>query len=145
MIEGFVISLLYFPDTIIQFQSLLDGVDEQDVDFVHNLVVIRNIESEQNYSIVLRGSSTTAEEDDYFVSDNIIFYFPPDVSSINVSVTIRGDTRIELVDIFEVTLRQRGGPSFLVDPLTRSISVGISDNDGGETVVSSTYHLGKVL
>ena len=125
---------MYFPDAIIQFQSLLDVVDEQDVDFVHNLLVTRNIESEQNYSIALRSSSTTAEDDDYFVSDDTL-YFPPDVSSINVSVTIRGDTRIELVDIFEVTLRQRGGPSFLVDPLTRSISVGISDNDGGEAVV----------
>ena len=134
MIQQFVISLLYFPDAIIQFQSLLDGVDEQDVDFVHNLVVTRNIESEQNYSIALRGSSTTAEDDDYFVSDDTL-YFPPDVSSINVSVTIRGDTRIELVDIFEVRLHQRGGPSCLVNPLTRSISVGISDNDGGEIVV----------
>ena len=125
---------MYFPDAIIQFQSLFDGVDEQDVDFVHNLLVTRSIESEQNYSIALRGSSSTAEDDDYFVSDNT-FYITPDVSSINVSVTIRGDTRIELVDIFEVTLRQRGGPSFLVDPLTRSISVEIHDNDGGETVV----------
>ena len=134
MIQQFVISLLYFPDAIIQFQSLLDGVDEQNVDFIHNLLVTRNIESEQNYSIALRGSSTTAEDDDYFVSDDTL-YFPPDVSSINVSVIIRGDTRIELVDIFEVRLRQRGGPSFLVDPLTRSISVEIRDNDGGETVV----------
>ena len=112
----------------------MDVVDEQDIDFVHNLVVTRNIESEQNYSIALRGSSSTAEDDDYFVSDDI-FYFPPDVSSINVPVTIRGDTRIEMVDTFEVRLRQRGDPSFLVDSLTRSISVGISDNDGGETVV----------
>ena len=125
---------MYFPDAIIQFQSLFDGVDEQDVDLVHNLLVTRSIESEQNYSIALRGSSSTAEDDDYFVSDNT-FYITPDVSSINVSVTIRGDTRIELVDIFEVRLHQRGGPSFLVDPLTRSISVEIHDNDGGETVV----------
>ena len=67
-----------------------------------------------------------------------------------MSVTIRGDTRIEMVDVFEVTLRQRGGPSFLVDPLTRSVSVEIHDNDGGETVVrdfqyNSTHNLGKVL
>ena len=129
---------MYFPDAIIQFQSLLDVVDEQDVDFVHNLLVTRNIQSEQNYSIALRGSSTTAEDDDYFVSDDI-FYFPPDVSSINVPVTIRGDTRIEMVDTFEVRLRQRGGPSFLVDPLTRSVSVEIRDNDGGETVVKSLF------
>ena len=126
--------MLYFPDTIVQFQNLLDAVDEQDADFVHNLVVTRNIDSEQNYSIVLRGSSTTAENDDYFVSDDIL-YFPPDVSSINVPVIIRGDTRIELVEVFDVTLRQRGGPSFLVDPLTQTISVGISDNDGGRAVV----------
>ena len=144
-----MIYCFFFSAAIIRFKSLFDVVDEQDVDFVHNLLVIRNIESEQNYSIALRGSSTTAEDDNYFVS-NETFYFPPDVSSINVPVIIRGDTRIEMADVFEVTLHQRGGPSFLVDPLTRSISIEIRDNDGGETVVrdfqcNSTYHLGKVL
>ena len=138
LIQKFVISLLYFPDAIIRFESLLDVVDEQDVDFVHNLVVTRNIESEQNYSITLRSSSITAEDDDYSVLDNI-FYFPPDVSSINVPVTIHGDTRIELVDIFEVTLRSTGVPVFVVDRLTRTTSVGIIDNDGGETNFSIAY------
>ena len=122
---------------MIQFQSLFDVVDERDVDFVHNLVVTRNIESELNYSIALRGSSTTAEEDDYFVSDNT-FYFPPDVSNINVSVIIRGDTQIEMLEVFNVTLWQRGGPSFVVDPLTQTISVTIRDDDGGETVVRAS-------
>ena len=54
------------------------------------------------------------------------------MSSISVSVVIRGDTRIELAESFSVRLRQSGGPDFLVDILTRSISVGIRDNDGSQ-------------
>ena len=122
--------LLCFAEATIGFQFLLSAVDEQDVDFTHNLLVTRDVDSEQNYSISLSGSPNTAEDDDFFVSDDT-FYFPPDVSSINVSVTIRGDTRIELAETFNVRLRQRGGPNFVVDPLTRLISVGIRDNDGG--------------
>ncbi|CAI8052754.1 hypothetical protein GBAR_LOCUS28872 [Geodia barretti] len=124
----------------IRFQFLLSVVDEQDVDFTHNLLVTRDVDSEQNYSIALRGSPNTAEDDDFFVSDDT-FYFPPDVSSINVSVTIRGDTRIELAETFDVRLRQRGGPNFVVDPLTRNIIVEIRDNDGDYIYVpaQSTY------
>ncbi|CAI8040262.1 hypothetical protein GBAR_LOCUS22443, partial [Geodia barretti] len=124
----------------IGFQFLSSSVDEQDVDFTHNLLVTRDVDSEQNYSIALRGSPITAEDGDFFVSDDT-FYFPPDVSSINVSVTIRGDTRIELVETFDVRLSQRGGPNFVVDPLTRLISVGIRDNDGDYIYVpaQSTY------
>jgi hypothetical protein len=124
----------------IRFQFLSSAVDEQDVDFTHNLLVTRDVDSEQNYSISLSGSPNTAEDDDFFVSDDT-FYFPPDVSSINVSVTIRGDTRIELAETFDVRLRQRGGPNFVVDPLTRLISVGIRDNDGDYIYVpaQSTY------
>ena len=54
------------------------------------------------------------------------------MSSISVSVVIRGDTRIELAESFSVRLSQSGGPNFLVDLLTRSTTVGITDNDGGQ-------------
>ena len=126
--------VIVFAEAAIRFQFLLSAVDEQDVDFTHNLLVTRDLDSEHNYSIALSGSPNTAEDDDFFVSDDT-FYFPPDVSSINVSVTIRGDTRIELVETFDVRLRQRGRPNFVVDPLTRFISVGIRDNDGGWSIL----------
>ena len=54
------------------------------------------------------------------------------MSSISVSVVIRGDTRIELAESFSVRPRQSGGPSFLVVLLTRSTTVEITDNDGGQ-------------
>ena len=122
---------IFPPDATIQFESLSSTVEEQDVDFTFDLLVTRDIDSEQNYSIALVGTSETAEDDDYFVSDNI-FNFPPDVSSISVSVVIRGDTRIELAESFSVRLRQSGGPNFLVDLLTRSTTMEITDNDGGQ-------------
>ena len=126
--------VIVFAEATIGFQFLLSSADEQDVDFTHNLLVTRDVDSEQNYSIALSGSPNTAEDDDFFVSDDT-FYFPPDVSSINVSVTIRGDTRIELAETFDVRLRQRGGPNFVVDPLTRNIIVEIRDNDGGWSIL----------
>ena len=130
----FVNVVFVFAEATIRFQFLLSVVDEQDVDFTHNLLVTRDLDSEHNYSIALSGSPNTAEDDDFFVSDDT-FYFPPDVSSINVSVTIRGDTRIELPETFDVRLRQREGPNFVVDPLTRNIIVEIRDNDGGWSIL----------
>ena len=106
--------------------------EEEDVDFNFDLLLTRDIESELNYSLVLTGIPGTAEEDDDFFVSNDVIYFPPDVSSINVSVVIRGDTIIELTEVFNVSLRQRGVPSFAVDLLSRTATIEITDNDGGK-------------
>ena len=105
-------------------------MEERDEDFIYNLNITRNIESELNYTIAISSSSITAEAEDYSVPDGP-FQFPPEVSNISVPVTIRGDTRIELSEIFEVTLHQDTGPSFLVGLTGKGVTVGINDNDGG--------------
>ena len=61
------------------------------------------------------------------------FIFPPDQQTLNVTVTIRGDERIELEEMFEVTLRSVGDVGFLVSFTTRTTTVLIEDDDGSKS------------
>lgn len=122
----------YLLDATIQFLSLINTVEEMDVDFTFDLIIDRNTKSEQTYLVSLSGSSITAEEDDYSLTTTT-FQFPPDVSNITVPVTIHGDITPELTEIFEVRLHHRRGPTFQINQ-SRTLTVAIIDNDGGEVL-----------
>ena len=114
-------------------------MEERDEDFIYNLIITRNRESELNYTIGISSSSITAEPEDYSVSDGM-YRFPPEVSNISIPVTIRGDTKIELNELFEVTLSPGRGPSFLTRILGTEVTVGISDNDGSKSLGWTYVH-----
>ena len=120
-----------FPtDETIGFEILINTVKESDQDFNYSLAIVKSISSEQTYSVGLRGTSVSAEPEDYFVPTTP-FIFLPDQQTLNVTVTIRGDERIELEEMFEVTLRSVGDVGFLVSLTTRTTTVLIEDDDGG--------------
>ena len=78
----------------------------------------------------MRGISVTAEDEDYVIPVTTLS-FPPDATTLMVPVTILNDTRIELREQFDVTVRQEGGVNFAVD-FRNLTSVFIDDNDGSE-------------
>ena len=123
------ISHLY-KDITIGFVESSHVLEEGDSDIRFNISVFKSLETEQSYMITLVGMPLSAEEDDYSLSDMSIFF--PENETLDVFVTITGDTRIEQAENFTIRVEQSGGPPFGVDPNTVSTLISIVDNDGGK-------------
>ena len=105
-------------------------LEEGDSDIRFNITVFKSLETEQSYIITLVGMPLSAEEDDYSLPD--VFIFLPESETLDVFVTITGDTRIEQTENFTMRVEQLGVPPFGVDPSTVSTLISIVDNDGGK-------------
>jgi hypothetical protein len=103
-------------------------LEEGDSDIRFNITVFKSLETEQSYIITLVGMPLSAEEDDYSLPDVFIFF--PESETLDVFVTITGDTRIEQTENFTMRVEQLGVPPFGVDPNTVSTLISIVDNDG---------------
>ena len=129
--------LFLFTAATIEYMNILDVVEEADVDIIYDLVITRNLASEQTYTLTITSPPSiappeiAAEPEDFSVPVGSI-RFPPDVQNISLPVIIRGDRRIELAELFEVMLAHTEGPPFLVNILSRGTTVSIRDNDGGK-------------
>ena len=116
-------------DLIIQFVESSHNVEEGDTDFTYNLVLNKSRESEETYTLRIEGISDTAGDEDFSIPSSSVV-FPPTASTINVSVTIIGDRRIELTEQFSVSVSKPGFlPTATVDTVA---TINIEDNDGSK-------------
>ena len=115
-----------FIDLVIQFVESSHNVEEGDTDFTYNLVLNKSRESEETYTLRIEGISNTAGDEDFSIPSSSVV-FPPTASTINVSVTIIGDMRIESSEQFSVSVSKPGFlPTATVDTVA---TINIKDND----------------
>ena len=102
------------------------------MDFQFDLVITKSLPSEQTYTIQLQSALITAEAEDFSLPP-ASFRFPPDLENLIVSVTITGDTSIELLESFNLFAVGIGEPRFVRDG-TSDATVTIEDNDGSKLI-----------
>ena len=119
----------YYIDLAIQFVESSHNVEEGDTDFTYNLVLNKSHESEETYTFRVEGISNTAGDEDFSIPSSFVV-FPATASTINVSVTIIGDRRIELTEQFSVSVDRNG--SFPVASVDADATISITDNDGSK-------------
>ena len=117
-----------------QFEELSYDVEEGDTNITYNLVLSKSLESEEAYTLVIEGISNTAGDEDFSIPSQSIV-FPANVQSINIPVTIIGDTTIELTEQFNVKVHGMGFPLVVVD---LNVTINIIDNDGSKWTFNST-------
>ena len=120
------IGFLYI-DLVIQFVESSHNVEEGDTDFTYNLILNKSRESEETYTLRIGGISNTAGDEDFSIPSSSVV-FPPIASTINVPVTIIGDTRVELTEQFSVSVSKPG--FFPTASVNAVATINIRDNDG---------------
>ena len=123
---------LSFPyiDLVIEFVESTHNVEEGDTDFTYNLVLNKSRQSEETYTLRIEGISNTAGDEDFSIpSPSVVF--PANASTINVPVTIIGDTRIELTEQFSVRVTNQGLLS-----VNTVATINIRDNDGSKCLIA---------
>ena len=108
------------------------NVEEGDTNFTYNLVLNKSRESEETYTLRIEGISNTAGDEDFSIPSSSVV-FPPTASTINVSVTIIGDRRIELTEQFSVSVSIVFFPAASVNT---TATINITDNDGSKCLIA---------
>ena len=119
----------HYIDLVIQFVESTHNVEEGDTDFTYNLVLNKSRESEETYNLTIEGISNTAGDEDFSIPSSSVV-FPATASTINVPVTIIGDTRIELTEQFSVRVTKPG--FFPTASVNTVATINIIDNDGSK-------------
>ena len=124
-----VLELVLYIDLVIQFVESSHNVEEGDTDSTYNLVLNKSRESEETYTLRIEGISNTAGDEDFSIpSPSVVF--PANASTINVSVTIIGDMKIELTEQFSVRVTK---PGFFPRASVNAVAtINIRDNDGSK-------------
>ena len=104
-------------------------MEEGDTDFTYNLVLNKSRQSEETYTLRIEGINNTAGDEDFSIPSSSVV-FPATASTINVPVTIIGDTRIELTEQFSVRVTKPG--FFPVASVNTVATINIRDNDGSK-------------
>ena len=122
-----------YTDLVIQFVESTHNVEEGDTKFTYNLVLNKSRESEETYNLTIEGISNTAGDEDFSIPSSSVD-FPANASTINVSVTIIGDMRIELTEQFSVSVTKPG--LFPIASVNTIARINIRDNDGSKCLIA---------